>query len=272
MIPLDENSIRSHINPTEINQPLYFHLLNTIDSTNRFLKERPSNEGITICCAERQTQGRGRFGRTWHSPFGENIYFSARWHVHCELSCLSGLSLVVSLAVLNTLNELGLTDNLSIKWPNDILWHEKKLSGCLIELIAPTKTQAEVIIGIGINVHSSFTTSDNAEPEKNEPLINRPWCSLFDITTTSYDRNLIIGRLIIHLNRYLQCLISNGFVYFLSKWHMVDALKGQLITVSQPSGPISGIAQGIDHTGHLIIIDSNGNTHALSSGDTSIKY
>jgi len=129
MIPLDENSIRSHIKPTEINQPLYFHLLNTIHSTNRFLKEIPSSEGITICCTEKQTQGRGRFGRTWHSPFGENIYFSARWHVQCELSCLSGLSLVVSLAVLNTLNELGLTDNLSIKWPNDILWHEKKLIG-----------------------------------------------------------------------------------------------------------------------------------------------
>jgi len=267
MIPLDENSIRSHINSTEINQPLYFHLLNTIDSTNRFLKERPSHEGVTICCAETQTQGRGRFGRTWHSPFGENIYFSARWHVHCELSRLSGLSLVVSLATLNTLNELGLTDNLSIKWPNDILWHKKKLSGCLIELLAPAKTPAEIIIGIGINVNSSFAASDN-----DEELIHYPWCSLFDITTTSYDRNLIIGRLIVHLNHHLQCLISHGFSYFLSKWQMVDGLKGKLITVSQPSESMSGIAQGIDHTGQLIIIDSNGNTRALSSGDTSIKY
>lgn len=267
MIPLDENSIRSHINTTEINQPLHFHLLNTIDSTNRFLKENPSNEGITICCAETQTQGRGRFGRAWHSPFGENIYFSARWHARCELSGLSGLSLVVSLATLNTLNELGFTDNLSIKWPNDILWHEKKLSGCLIELLAPAKTQTEVVIGIGINVNSSLKASSDT----NEQLINRPWCSLFDITTTLYDRNLIIGRLITHLNRYLQHLISHGFAYFLPKWQLVDGLKGRLITVSQSSGSISGIAQGIDHTGQLIIIDSHGNTHALSSGDTSIK-
>lgn len=256
MIPLNENIIRSHIDETKINHPLYFHLLDTIHSTNRFLKDLPPTEGIVICCAETQTQGRGRFGRVWHSPFGENIYFSARWRIDEALSCLSGLSLVVSLAVLKTLSEFDIKDNLTIKWPNDILWHKQKLSGCLIELLTTGKTPAEVIIGIGINVNSK---------------LDDPWCSLLNITKKQHDRNHIIGRLIHHLNQYLQQLITNGFVFFLEQWQAVDGLKGHLITVSQPTGILSGIVQGVNNTGQLIIIDTNGTPHNLSSGDTTLS-
>ena len=85
-----------------------------------------------------------------------------------------------------------------------------------------------------------------------------------------YDRNLIIGRLITHLNRHMHNLLSYGFAYFLPKWQLVDGLKGQLISVSQPSGVISGVAQGIDDAGQLIIVDADGDTHVLSSGETSI--
>lgn len=259
MIYLDETDIRQHIQ--FLNPQLQFDIFESIDSTNRFLKNQPSQHHIRICCAETQTQGRGRFGRTWHSPMSENIYFSAKYRFDCALERLSGLSLVTSLAVIETLKELGLSNDLFIKWPNDILWNKRKLSGCLIEL-APNKKYVEVIIGIGINVNSNTQTN---------PIPDKPWCSLWDISGTIHNRNRIIGRLIEHLHQHLQSLISSGLKPFLSHWEKFDALYGQLITVSTPAGQITGRADGIDDTGRLILIDCNQHIHFLSSGETSLS-
>lgn len=258
MMLLNEAEIRQHIH--SLNPMIQFDILDTIDSTNRFLKSKPRQNDIHICCAETQTQGRGRFGRTWHSPFGENIYFSARYHLACDITLLSGLSLVTSLAVIQTLNELGLNDNLSIKWPNDIHWQGRKLSGCLIELI-PDSEQIVVVIGIGINVNSNTQA---------HPLPDKPWCSLLDISGQLQNRNQIIGRLIEHLHQHLQCLQTSGLKHFIDQWRVVDALYGQAITVSTSTGIITGLANGIDETGRLILIDANNDVQHLSSGETTI--
>ena len=261
MIALNETHIRSYIHNNTLNKLLHFHVLDTIDSTNLFLRNQPHIEGINICCAEMQTDGRGRFGRHWHSPRGENIYFSARLSFNCDLSLLSGLSLVVSLAVIQVFKELGITNHLLIKWPNDILWHEQKISGCLIELISESYSQTEVIIGIGININSNT---------QMHPLPDKPWCSLFDITGEFHDRNDIIGRLIEHLYLYLNQLTTAGFVHFLAQWHEFDKLYEQQINVQTPMGSLSGQAKGVDDTGRLILIDNQEKTHYLSSGETSI--
>jgi BirA family biotin operon repressor/biotin-[acetyl-CoA-carboxylase] ligase len=122
MIRLSKAEIQSHL---QLNEPVILHVLDTVDSTNRFLKDQPSVNGIQLCCAESQTAGRGRFGRVWHSPYGENLYFSVRFQIKGELSQWSGLSLVVSLAVIASLKMLGVDAPLSVKWPNDILWKGK---------------------------------------------------------------------------------------------------------------------------------------------------
>ena len=268
MEPLNENTIRSHIDTSAIHQPMFFHLLDTVDSTNRFLKDQPSKKGATLCCAETQTHGRGRFGRKWHSPPYENIYFSVRLSVEGPLSQLSGLSLVTSLAILETLNELGLNDNFKIKWPNDILWYPKnfndpkKLSGCLIELITIPNQPAELIIGIGLNV--------NSQTEKH-PLPDKSWCSLLDITGQTHNRNLIIGKLINHLFHHINQLSLNGFQSFAEQWQRVDGLKGQHITLAVPNGVIHGLANGVTPSGQLILIDDDSKTHFFSSGESSLS-
>lgn len=260
---LNESSIRSHLQ--DLNHLITFHLFDTIHSTNQFLKDQPQISGIQICCAEEQTQGRGRFGRTWHSPQGENIYCSIRLKLDNELSKLSGLSLVVSLAVIETLHEFINTSNpaerLMIKWPNDILWHRKKMSGCLIELVTAPQMNTEVVIGIGININSNTQLST---------LLNTPWCSLFEITNQLYDRNIIIGRLIHHVYYHLRQFITHGLVYFAQRWKNVDQLDGQFISVSTPAGKISGYAKGIDEIGQLILMDNNNIQHHLSSGETTL--
>ena len=259
---LNEVKIQNQLSLNHFINPINFHLFASIDSTNRQLKEIPHTNTIDVCCAETQTAGRGRFGRHWHSPFGENIYCSSRWHFDCDLSQLSGLSLVVGLSILATLNDMGINDGVKIKWPNDILWHHKKLCGILIEVMAESNSNLDVIIGIGLNVNSATA--------KQPPSIEKPWCSLLDITENNIDRNILIGNLITHLSQHLKIFIEQGFPAFLPDWRLFDYLYGKSITVSHPSATLSGIAQGVNKEGQLILIDEINTTHYLSSGDTSL--
>jgi len=264
LILLNEDKIRQHLQRHGVNLPLDFYLFSSIDSTNKFLKTGPSSNIIRVAAAELQTAGRGRFGREWYSPFGENIYCSIRWHFNGDLSRLSGLSLVVSLSIMATLEEMGLHENIHIKWPNDILWKDEKLCGNLIEVIAESNHAADVIIGVGINVNSNKNHHKDA-------LLDRPWCSLHEITGKLFDRNRIIAHLLVHLNHFLMEFVQNGFSPFISKWQLVDYLKDQMITVSQPLGLLRGKANGVNEVGQLILIDEQGIKHYLSSGDTSLQ-
>lgn len=261
-ILLDKNTIETALTNQTFSNPLSMHLFKTIDSTNRFLKELPKTATIELCCAEQQTQGRGRFSRHWHSPFGENIYCSTRWHLHCDLNKLSGLSLVTSLATLALLKELVPAAEVKVKWPNDILWNDKKLCGSLIEIQAESNGSAQVIIGIGLNV--------NSDTAKN-PLPDKAWCSLYEISNQHFDRNLLIARLITKLDTYLQRFISDGLAIFMDEWHEADYLADKQITISQSTSNMTGTARGIDAHGQLILEDTLGVRHHLSSGDTTLS-
>jgi BirA family transcriptional regulator, biotin operon repressor / biotin---[acetyl-CoA-carboxylase] ligase len=261
LILLDEQQIRAELKANSWNNPAHLHVFTSVDSTNRFLKDLPISPQLDICCAELQTQGRGRFGRSWHSPFGENIYCSSRWSLHGDLTKLSGLSLVTSLAVVATLKEFNDSAPIKIKWPNDILWNDKKLCGSLIEIIAESNATAQIIIGIGLNV--------NTDTHHN-PLPDKPWCSLYEITQKRHDRNKLIAHLIINLERYLARFITHDLHVFMDEWHQYDYLMDQQITVHQAFESLSGVACGINGAGQLIVENSEGR-HLLSSGDTSLK-
>lgn len=262
LILLSEEPIRKQLLQQKMAHSFNLHLFTSINSTNRFLKELPISNQLDVCCAERQTQGRGRFGRNWHSPFGENIYCSSRWNLNYDLGKLSGLSLVSSLAVLATLNELQLSADIKIKWPNDIYWNDKKLCGSLIEIQAESNGNAQVIIGIGLNVNTDT---------KNKPLADKPWCSLYEISKRRFDRNLLVAQLLSNLERYLTRFINTDLNAFMDEWNQFDYLAGKNITVSQASGTLSGTACGINSMGQLILEDELGVKHSLSSGDTSLS-
>jgi BirA family transcriptional regulator, biotin operon repressor / biotin---[acetyl-CoA-carboxylase] ligase len=261
MKPLDEQAIRWHLANRPFLKQTNFHLYATIDSTNRFLKELPSSSSVEICCAEKQTHGRGRFGRHWVSPFGENIYCSSRWELNCCLSRLSGLSLVVGLAILASLQDSNIRQDIRIKWPNDVLWGNKKLCGILSEVIAETNGYSQVIIGIGINVNTAT---------HKQPLADSSWCSLYEITNTYFDRNILLANLIYHLDQHLEKFLNSGFTAFTKNWQKIDYLQGEFIKVSQPNGIISGHASGVNELGQLCLRDAQGTMHYLSSGDTSL--
>lgn len=257
---LSSESINNHLKQRGFNTAVDLHVFTTIDSTNNYLKNCQKSSQTIICTAEKQTHGRGRFGRQWVSPFGENIYLSSRWHLNCCLSKLSGLSLIVSLAIHDCLLKNSVED-IWVKWPNDLMWNHKKLCGVLIEVIAETNGNVQVIIGVGLNV--------NSIPQDN-PLIDKPWCSLFQITGHYFDRNVLIADLLFSLNHYLQKFMESDFSAFQNQWQKIDYLAGHLISVSHLNGEKKGYAKGVSGGGHLCLIDDQGVTHELASGDTSL--
>ncbi len=154
LLLLDKHLIKRRfklIDTTPIDLKIFASVTSTID----YLQTHPDPKNkIKICMAETQTHGRGRLNRSWYSPFGKNIYFSCRYSFQKDLCELSGLSLVTGLAILKSAGDFGILADLTVQWPNHIMWRQKKLAGCLIEVSAEAHGNCYAIISIGINVNS----------------------------------------------------------------------------------------------------------------------
>lgn len=256
LVLLDIRKIKKNIaHPVDIN------VFESVDSTNEYLKTFKNNKTIKICLAEQQTQGKGRLNREWFSPFAKNIYMSCLYPFRKDISELSGLSLVMSLAIVDTLKNIGVDKNLSVKWPNDIVYDNKKISGSLIEIQAETHGACHAVIGVGVNVNML-----NVE----RGCITQEWTSLQKILNAYVDRNYLCGKLINNLLDYLQRFEAEGFLPFVEEWKSADCLTDQMISVSNVNEVVEGRVTGVNEQGHLLLELKNGKTRAFSSGDTSI--
>ena len=130
--------------------------LDAIDSTNSFLKKKMNNQEIddfTIVYSQNQFQGRGRTTKEWISEPNKNIAFSLfKRFKRPELEHLFLLNVIVSISILELLKKYNVRDA-SVKWPNDIMVKNKKISGILIENIIKKNNLINSVIGIGINVN-----------------------------------------------------------------------------------------------------------------------
>ena len=123
-------------------------------STNDYLKNRADllAENFLIVRAIRQTEGRGRQGKTWLMKGGLDLAFSMVYHPSLDISRISGISLLAGLAIHRALRVFSQISPM-LKWPNDIMIDDHKIAGILCESLCPANQQI-VIIGIGINVNS----------------------------------------------------------------------------------------------------------------------
>ena len=127
-----------------------FDSVSSTQDVARELLNQGASDG-TVVLAETQTKGKGRLGRDWFSPRGVGIWASLILHPKfANLSPESGLtaiSLTCSVAIANAIRKVtGLRS--FIKWPNDVLLHQKKVAGILVEMAGES-----IIVGIGINVN-----------------------------------------------------------------------------------------------------------------------
>ncbi len=241
-------------------------ILEKTKSTNDYLKQfLCQKQKIKICLAEMQTQGKGRMQRKWYSPFGENIYCSILYTFDKNISELSGLSLIVALAICQAINTtLQLPANqLQIKWPNDIINNDCKIAGILIELQAESHNSCQVIIGIGINVNMQHIIDFD--------LLAQNWSSLFMINNKYQDRNILCANLIDYLLDYLELFSYEGLKVFMDEWQNKDYLLGKNISLFSGDKKSHGICLGINNQANLLLQTAKNKILNFIAGDTTLR-
>ena len=157
--PLNKKIINSFLRIKDFSK-VKILIFEEIDSTNRYLSDLISDKNtLYVCTAEKQNKGKGRGNKKWESPTGQNIYLSLSFQLE-KNSQLNGFSLMVGLAIRDTLSELYDIDS-KIKWPNDIFFKDKKLCGILIETIYENNL-VKIIIGIGTVSYTHLTLPTKA--------------------------------------------------------------------------------------------------------------
>tara|TARA_B100000575_G_C23106786_1_gene638900 strand:- start:1125 stop:1853 length:729 start_codon:yes stop_codon:yes gene_type:complete len=132
--------------------------LNATDSTNSYLKKLLNNKALddlTTVISTNQTNGRGRNGKIWINEPNLNLAFSVFKSLKNTFAKDKFLlNIVSSISVYQLLKEYNL-NNLSIKWPNDVMVNDKKVSGILIENVIRAKKISHTVIGVGININQT---------------------------------------------------------------------------------------------------------------------
>lgn len=158
--------------------------LGTTASTNDYLRNAPtpSAGAMTVATADFQTAGRGQGTNTWESEQGKNLLFSI---LTSPTSVPADQQFVLSMAGALALRAAlcHYTGHITLKWPNDIYWRDRKISGTLIETALRGKTISRCIYGIGLNVNQRVFRSDAPNPVSLYNIIGRetPLQELLDI-------------------------------------------------------------------------------------------
>lgn len=232
----------------------------SIDSTNSFLLNNPlakQDKGFAVCCAHEQTQGRGRQGKHWFSPEG-NIYLSIGFRCSQPLSTLSSLSLVVGVLLAEALGEFGIVE-LQLKWPNDLFYKDRKLSGILVETLFEDE-ELWVVIGIGLNVKSN---------ELIDQVLLMQSISLEEITADSPPSSSVIAKLLEVMINQIPLYLESGFPLFFERWKKHDYLRGKLVEVSYNTLTQTGQVCGVDSSGALLLAQGE-EIQAITNGTIKI--
>jgi BirA family biotin operon repressor/biotin-[acetyl-CoA-carboxylase] ligase len=232
----------------------------SIDSTNaealRLIERGQAAPFLVL--AERQTAGRGRRGRKWVSPFAENVYYSLVLRIEGGMRQLEGLSLVVGLAVMQTLRELSIP-GVGLKWPNDVLVGQKKIAGILLELVGDPADVCHVVLGVGINVNMQATDE-----------VDQQWTSMRLESGKVFDRNHLVASLGATLQRYLALHQTGGFLAIQAEWEQNHLWQGRDVSLIAGVNKIDGQVVGIDSQGALRL-RVGGVEKVFSGGELSLR-
>ena len=227
-------------------------ILPELDSTNSELmrRARTGRAEPVLLVAERQTAGRGRLGRDWHSAAGDSLTFSlglplapADW---------SGLSLAVGVSVAESLHPA-----IGLKWPNDLWLQDRKLGGILIETASFGEAGGAryAVIGIGINIAPRPAQGLSTPPAALRELLPQ-------VDAPSALQQVIPG-----LVRDIQAFEQAGFRAFQLRFEARDALRDRAVTLSDGT---AGTAHGVSEAGSLLVHTAAG-LQAVASSEVSVR-
>jgi BirA family biotin operon repressor/biotin-[acetyl-CoA-carboxylase] ligase len=258
---LSEEGVRLFLKPGLFLPKLV--VFQTIGSTNLEAKKMAvanASHG-TVVLADRQTSGRGRFGRSFLSPAHTGIYMSLILKPNLAVSDAALMTVAAAVAVCRAVAEkTGLAPR--VKWVNDIILDGKKICGILTESILDLESRSvsDVIIGIGLN----FCTPDEYFPDELKGRAG----SLYPGGRPPLTRNEMASSMIGNVLDLYENLAGREFM---SEYRALSCLPGKEISYVEGGVEKRAAAVGIDDSGRLIVRDPDGVVSALSSGEVSVR-
>ena len=240
----------------------YYH---TIDSTNNEAERLSAmgEKGPLGIISSRQTDGKGRLGRIWEGQSSKNIYCSVLFSPNMPIESFKAFTLWAGIEICKLLQKNFEGIKLKLKWPNDILCNDKKISGMLTEAKIDADKINTLIFGIGINVNinkkslpkniRNISTSLYAESTKQLNL-NHLAIKIFDAIIKAYNHSL-----------------KKDVSDLPEKWSQLDYLKNKKVTLRLGNKKISGIANGVDANGLLRLKLKSGQIKFINSGDVTLR-
>ena len=186
--------------------------------------------------------------------------FSLLWIFDQGARALAGLPLAVGVSIVRSLNALTL-GGVQLKWPNDVLWQQRKLGGILIETTAGAGNGVSAIIGIGLNFRLPGPTVD---------LIDQPAVDL-EAAGLQVGRNELLARLLRDLYDVLGTFSREGFVALRPEWEGAHAYQDKMVTLDMNGETQhAGRVIGVDENGALLLETEDG-TQVFHVGELSLR-
>lgn len=235
------------------------------DSTNLHVREVASlwetanghsDVPVVVLSTDYQTAGRGQGTNTWESERGKNLLFSVLIHprmVPVQRQFL--LSMMGALALKEAL-ETYVSEGISLKWPNDIYWKDKKISGTLIETSLSGGHIKDCVFGVGLNVNQASFSSALPNP-----------VSLCQIVGCEVNRIELLNRVMESFTKYFRLIEEGGYADISALYHESLYRKHGFFTYKDKDGTFEGAVVEVGDNGHLVLRDHEGHFREYSLKD-----
>lgn len=258
---LNQEKLKRSLDGKFIGHQLYYY--DEIGSTNDEafrLGLAGAPEG-TALIANRQSAGKGRMQRVWHSPADSNIYTSIILRPQIDPARAPQISILAGVAAADVL-ESYCPDRIKLKWPNDILINGKKVCGILSQAKTTASEVDFIVLGIGINVNIRYG--------KFPKEISNLATSLAIETGGEISRPELIISLYEKLTKWYKQLLQDGFCKVKEKWLSLTPMIGEHVHVIFGEEAVNGKAIGLDEDGSLILLTAENKEIKVSAGDATI--
>lgn len=237
---------------------LYFPVTDSTNSRAVEAAERGAPDG-TVVCADAQTSGRGRMGRTWVSPPGVNLYLSLLLRPPVPAHAAPRLSLVAAVALAKAVEgSCGVACGL--KWPNDLWIAGRKAGGILAEMSSDADGVRHVVIGVGLNV--------NADRFAFPADLRRRATSLLLAAGRTFRRAPLLAAFLDSFTCCYRHFLAEDFAGLLPEWKRRDVLAGGRVVLKDRNRNRRGTALGVDEQGRLVFRrEAGGTVERIASGE-----
>jgi BirA family biotin operon repressor/biotin-[acetyl-CoA-carboxylase] ligase len=237
------------------------------DSTNNDavqFADRGVEEGWVVI-AGNQRSGKGRRGKTWSALGGQNVYLSLILRPMISAKRASLLTILAALSVAETLEEYIRKDQgqIGIKWPNDVMIGDRKISGILLEMGKDKNGARYYVLGVGINI--------NARSQDMPEAIRDIATSLYIELGYAVSLKDILFKLMYRLDYWYRLYCGRRFDEIIARFRSYENTTGKRVSVMVAGHIIEGEAIGIDDNGFLYVRDDEGKVHTSTSGELTIE-